>query len=236
MTAWKYLLTRIPTCRDSCLTVDRRISFSWSARTVERLSWNPSAWLAQTQVTEGSANVFSTRKSLIASLEAKMPAQRIMNSFFNWTAYLLAFVFLAWLLLIAYLLAFEVFDFLYFLRVHQQQLQMFWVIEFVAGNHSLIFTTLTQLFNEFLASVAILIVAFLLALVTYAGQEFLTDTLADRDSICAFSSLFPEDRYDFLSSTGTELDLWGLFLTGLAGSLMTNFLARMLSAVQWLAA
>jgi hypothetical protein len=113
---------------------------------------------------------------------------------------------------------------------------MFWVIEFVAGYYSLIFTTLTQLFNKFLASVAILIMAFLLALVTDAGQEFFTDTLADRDSICAFSSLFPEDIYDFLSSTGTEFDLLGLFLAGLAGSLMANFLARMLSAVQCLAA
>ena len=74
------------------------------------------------------------------------------------------------------------------------------------------------------------------ALVSVAGQEFLTDTLADGDLIRAFSTFLSQKGYYFSTSTWTILDLIRCLLAALTRSLMTDLLTLMLPTVELLSA
>lgn len=65
--------------------------------------------------------MFATRESLLAGLEAQVASKWIPNSLFDWTAYLLALVFLTRLQLPAHLLALVILNILYLFWAHSLQ-------------------------------------------------------------------------------------------------------------------
>jgi len=75
-------------------------------------------------------------------------------------------------------------------------------------------------------------VALLLALVADTRQEFLTDALADRDLVGAFTALLTKEGYNLFATAWAKLHLARNFLTRLAGALMANLLAIVFATVQ----
>ena len=160
-----------------------------------------------------------------------------MDALLHRAAHLLALVFFAALVLITYLLALVIFNGLDLLRLHQAQLQPLWVVELVTRDKSLVFPAYTGLLNHDVAALALVVVAFLLALMSPTGKELLTDAcLTDWNRICAFPTLFSQELKYFFAAARAEFDSDGHLLAGLASTFVTSLCARMLSTVQHLVA
>jgi hypothetical protein len=159
-----------------------------------------------------------------------------MHALLHRAAHLFAFVFFAWLKLAAYFLALEVFSLCLLLRAHQLQLQVLRVVDLVARHKPPVLATGACLLHQHFAPLAIIVVAFLGALVSAAGEEALADALAHWDTVRAFFALLAEEGKELFPTTGAETHSLRGLLAGRAGTIVTHFLTGMLAAVQFLPA
>ena len=142
---------------------------------------------------EGAALMLATRKSLLASLQTQMTAKGVPDSLFDRATDLLTLVLLARLQHATYFLALVILNVFNLLGGHHLQLEMFRVIEFVARDYAAIFSTRTNLLNHCFASLAILVVTLLSALMSLTGKELLAYTiLTNWNLVGAFSPFFTE--------------------------------------------
>ena len=141
-------------------------------------------------------------------------------------------MFLARLILTAWLLAFEGLCFLDLFRRHLSQFKMFRVVQFVARDHPAVFSAPASLFNQNFASLALIIVALLCALMELTRKEFLAYALANRYLISAFPSLLAEKSNNLSTSARAILDSSRSLLARLAGAFMTHFLAIVFPTIQ----
>ena len=109
---------------------------------------------------------------------------------FNRATYLLAFVLLARLKLIADFFALIVFNFLYFFCCHNLLLQVISIMQLIARNKSFIFAAATFLLYKHFASSTVIVMTLLLALVSHTREEFLADSLAHWYFVSTFPTFF----------------------------------------------
>ena len=149
-----------------------------------------------------------------------------------WTTQFRALMLFTWFELIANSRALKVINLFYLFLSHKKLTLLSWVVDLVTSKFLGWLSAGTLLLNNLFAAHAIVIVAFLCALVLTAGKEPFAEGFTGGDGVCAIYSLPSDKFFNWIVTGGIKSHSRGVLLAGVTLAQMTNFLAGMLQAIK----